>query len=80
MFVKQFLRTRNISAQEAVMIGIDKILLQAPKKHRAKYGPRREISSSYREEQTRERNREHAKATRKRRKLFREVIFKRYRY
>jgi hypothetical protein len=48
---------------------VDISTLQAPRKTRVKYGKRKEISPLERAELNRERNREHAKSTRMRRKV-----------
>ena len=68
------MRKNNITAREAVRLNIHHLLLQAPRKYRMKYGKRREISDKERTMTNRQRNREHARATRMRRKIFKEVI------
>lgn len=65
------MRRRKLSAREAVEIGVDRLLLKAPRKVREKYGPRRNMTQKQRDDQLKERNRCHAKATRMRRRLFR---------
>ena len=50
------------------------MILSAPRKVRAKYGKRRLLSEEERVEQARSRNREHAKSTRQRRKVFEAVL------
>lgn len=69
----QFLRSHHLSVADVLNLHLHPLLLQAPKKVRGKYGKRREVSTAQREALTRERNRDHARATRKRRRIFREV-------
>jgi hypothetical protein len=63
----------GITPTMAMEYGIQDLLLSAPKKPRIKYGPRRFQGEDERQYLNRERNREHAKATRIRKKIFREV-------
>lgn len=63
----------GITPELAIHYGIHELLLSAPKKPRLKYGPRRLQGEDERQFLNRERNREHAKATRIRKKIFREV-------
>jgi hypothetical protein len=69
----QFLRATNLTAEEAVDMDIVAKLLTVPRKSRKKYGQRREVSHEERAAISRERNREHASATRRRKKIFQEV-------
>jgi hypothetical protein len=69
----KFLRQTNLTAQEARALNIEQLLLLAPKKPRTKYGKRRSVSAEERAELSRQRNKEHARATRLRRKLFQKV-------
>lgn len=67
------MRKNNITAKDAIHLNIHHLLLQAPRKYRMKYGRRREVSEKERTVTNRVRNREHARATRMRRKIFKEV-------
>lgn len=73
VLIVQFLRSHHLSVADVLNLHLHPLLLQAPKKVRGKYGKRREVSTAQREALTRERNRDHARATRKRRRIFREV-------
>jgi hypothetical protein len=70
----QFMRRLDISAKDAIKYNIHRLLLNCPRKSREKYGPRKEVDEDERLTTNRERNREHAKATRLRRKIFKQVI------
>ena len=72
--VGKFLRDLNISAVQAIDLDIMKKLATAPKKNREKYGPRRKLTEAERLEVSRSRNREHARATRTRRKIFKKLV------
>ncbi len=67
------MRKWGLTADNAISLGIHYMLLDAPRKPREKYGKRREISPTDRTNTCRERNREHAKSTRVRKRIFREV-------
>ncbi len=69
----QYLHRIGITPEMAFHYEIHDLLLSAPKKPRIKYGPRRVQGETERQSLNRERNREHAKATRIRKKIFREV-------
>lgn len=49
------------------------MLLKAPKTPRQRYGPRHELSAAERSALSKTRNREHARATRQRKKVFDQV-------
>lgn len=49
------------------------LLNQAPRKPRGKYGPRKKLTSQEKMQLSKERNREHARATRLRKRVFKEV-------
>jgi hypothetical protein len=63
----------QLSAQEALDLNIQEQLLSAPRKPRTKYGKRKVISAEERAAINKERNREHARATRMRKRIFKEV-------
>ncbi len=63
----------RLTPHDAIRYNVHNLLLQAPRKQREKYGPRREIDVDERILTNRERNREHAKATRTRKRIFKEV-------
>lgn len=69
----QFMRKHGLTPADAIRHNVHCLLLEAPRKLREKYGKRREISSNERVLTCRARNREHAKATRMRKRIFREV-------
>jgi hypothetical protein len=64
----------KVTAKEVVDTGMMKDLVGAPTKPRKKYGPRRPLTDEERMEITKQRNREHAKATRIRKRLFKQVL------
>lgn len=64
-----------MSPEDAIRWGVFDRLIEAPRKQRAKYGKRREVSQSDRAVTCRARNREHARATRVRKRIFREVNY-----
>jgi hypothetical protein len=63
----------DISSIEAMQLNLMPYLSLAPRKIRRKYGARRELTAGERAEQTKERNREHARHNRRRRTIFRKV-------
>jgi len=63
----------KLTPRDAIRFQVHELLLKAPRKVREKYGPRREIEADERILTNRERNREHAKATRTRKRIFKEV-------
>lgn len=63
----------GISLEEIYELGIQDLIIRAPKKSRKKYGPRREVTGEEKKLVNRERNKEHAKATRLRKKIFKKV-------
>lgn len=69
----QFLKEQQLSASEAIALDIQQQLLLAPKKQRTKYGKRTHLSEEQRLALSRQRNREHARATRLRKKIFKQV-------
>ena len=71
--VGKFLTTLNLSPQEIIRRGLMKRLKFAPKKVRGKYGPRKDLTAEERKNLSKERNRVHARATRMRKKIFKEV-------
>ena len=87
--IGKFFRDSNLTAKRVVELDLMKDLQNAPRKIRKKsscslnankfddkflrYGPRQDMSMEERARLTKERNREHAKATRLRKKLFQEV-------
>lgn len=73
LYILQFLKEQNITAHEAEQLNIVQYLLYAPKKQREKYGKRKPISKEEKLAVQKERNREHARATRERQKLFKMV-------
>jgi hypothetical protein len=64
----------DLTAAEVVRLDIMKDLNQAPRKCRKKYGKRQKLTEEEKADQSRERNREHARSTRKRKKLFFAVL------
>eukprot|EP01031_Cornospumella_fuschlensis_P030237 gene30237-36542_t len=71
--VGKFLRKWHLSACDAIRLNIHHLLIHAPRKPREKYGKRKELTSTDRLLVCRERNREHAKSTRVRKRIFREI-------
>mmetsp|Transcript_2738 Transcript_2738/g.3773 ORF Transcript_2738/g.3773 Transcript_2738/m.3773 type:complete len:302 (-) Transcript_2738:1895-2800(-) len=71
--IGKFLKETNLTAEEAIQLNIQHHLLYAPKKQRTKYGKRVALTADERAALCRQRNREHAKATRLRRKLFKQI-------
>ncbi len=65
----------QLSAQDALDLNIQEQLLRAPRKPRTKYGKRKVVSAEERVAVNKERNREHARATRMRKRIFKEVVF-----
>jgi hypothetical protein len=59
--------------REAIELDIQHQLLFAPKKPRTKYGKRSNLTPEERLALSRRRNREHARATRLRKKIFKQV-------
>ena len=73
----KFLRGLQLSASECVELDLYHFLESIPRRKRSKYGKRRNNQSeAERLEITKSRNREHAKATRDRRKVFIQIIEK----
>eukprot|EP00597_Dinobryon_sp_UTEXLB2267_P013342 CAMPEP_0170127958 /NCGR_PEP_ID=MMETSP0020_2-20130122/20829_1 /TAXON_ID=98059 /ORGANISM="Dinobryon sp., Strain UTEXLB2267" /LENGTH=243 /DNA_ID=CAMNT_0010361675 /DNA_START=221 /DNA_END=948 /DNA_ORIENTATION=- len=62
--IGKFLKETNLTAEEAIQLNIQHHLLYAPKKQRTKYGKRVALTADERAALCRQRNREHAKATR----------------
>eukprot|EP01036_Dinobryon_divergens_P033250 gene33250-42994_t len=71
--VGKFLKEQQLSASEAIELDIQHQLLFAPKKPRTKYGKRSNLTPEERLALSRRRNREHARATRLRKKIFKQV-------
>eukprot|EP00981_Chlorochromonas_danica_P007545 scaffold1769_cov164-Ochromonas_danica.AAC.18 len=71
--VGKFMRKLQMTPEDAIRWGVFDRLIEAPRKQRAKYGKRREVSHSDRAVTCRARNREHARATRVRKRIFREI-------
>jgi hypothetical protein len=67
------MRKLRLSPGLANTYGVDRMLVDAPKKERKKYGKRRDVEIAERTLTNRERNREHAKSTRLRKKVFQKV-------
>lgn len=63
----------NLTASEVISLQLMDELQDAPRKPRTKYGQRKALTDYERLQQTRERNREHAKFTRVRKRLFKKV-------
>ena len=63
----------QIRPNEVVQCNIMESLMHVPKKSREKYGPRKNLTVEERLELGRQRNREHARATRLRKKIFKKV-------
>jgi hypothetical protein len=63
----------KLSAQDCIRLNVHHLLLSCPRKFREKYGPRKDKTEYDRILTNRERNREHARSTRMRRKVFRQV-------
>ena len=74
IYLGKFLRDLNLSAVDALRLDLMDFLESAPRKERKRYGKRKKLSISERSEIARQRNREHAKATRERRKVFAQII------
>eukprot|EP01041_Mallomonas_annulata_P001097 gene1096-2131_t len=72
--IGKFLRDMELDAADTVRLGIMADLEQAPRKVRRKYGKRKVLSEEQRAELSRERNREHARSTRRRKKVFLMVL------
>eukprot|EP01038_Epipyxis_sp_PR26KG_P010703 gene10703-14371_t len=74
--VGKFLREMRFSMDEIIRYNILETLKRAPKKPRNKYGIRNKgkISEAEKNQISKERNREHARATRTRKRLFKEII------
>ena len=73
----KFLRGLQLSASECIDLDLYRFLESIPRRKRSKYGKRRiNQSNAERSEITKSRNREHAKATRDRRKVFTQIIEK----
>ena len=73
----KFLRGLQLSASECIMLDLLPYLKSIPRRKRSKYGKRRnDQSDAERSEITKSRNREHARATRDRRKVFIRILEK----
>jgi len=70
----QFLRDLNLSIEDAKQLDILGILQSCPRKARTKYGKRKFMTDDERVKLTRIRNREHARSTRKRKKIIMEAL------
>ncbi|KAJ1436848.1 hypothetical protein B484DRAFT_477529 [Ochromonadaceae sp. CCMP2298] len=68
--VGKFLRDRVLTAQAIIQLDLHEIVLNAPKTPRRKYGPRTELTEQQRNDMNKKRNRDHAWATRQRKKIF----------
>ncbi|CAM9330928.1 unnamed protein product [Phaeothamnion confervicola] len=70
----KLLRDLGLSPQDARQLDILDLLLSLPRKERTKYGKRKNLTAEERVEQTKRRNREHARSTRKRKKLIMDAL------
>ena len=64
----------NITAADALKLDLMSFLEAVPRRERVKYGKRRNLSSQEKAEVAKLRNREHAAATRERRKIYAQII------
>ena len=71
--VGKFLRGQGVSAEDALRLNLLPHLMEAPIKERTKYGPRRNLTAQERADQLKERNKQHARHTRRRRRVFKIV-------
>uniref|UniRef100_A0A7S2XWF6 BZIP domain-containing protein n=1 Tax=Fibrocapsa japonica TaxID=94617 RepID=A0A7S2XWF6_9STRA len=70
----KFLRELNLSIEDARRLDILALLTNLPRKERTKYGKRKALTPEERNELTKQRNREHARSTRKRKKIIMEAL------
>lgn len=69
----KFLKKNNLTINDVIDLNIENKILQCPKTQRTKYHKRKGLSDDEKLKLTRQRNREHARATRLRRKIYQEV-------
>ena len=70
----KFLKKNNLTFKDIIDLNLENKILQCPTKQRTKYHKRKGLSADEKLKINRQRNREHAKATRIRRKIYKEVI------
>ncbi len=64
----------NLSVKEILCLDLVSFLEKVPRKPRSKYGKRKKLTLQERAERLKQRNREHAKATRDRKKIFNTIL------
>ncbi len=70
----KFLRDLGITMDDARQLGIASLLQDLPRKERTKYGKRKKLSNDEKRVLTKERNREHARSTRTRKKMILDAL------
>ncbi len=70
----KFLRELGITMDDARQLGIASLLQDLPRKERTKYGKRKKLSNDEKRVLTKERNREHARSTRTRKKMILDAL------
>ncbi len=70
----KFLRDLGITMEDARQLGIVSLLQNLPRKERTKYGKRKKLSNDEKKVLTKERNREHARSTRTRKKMILDAL------
>jgi len=70
----KFLKELNLTVEDARQLEILDLLNNLPRKERTKYGKRKVMTDEERSELTKVRNREHARSTRKRKKIIMEAL------
>ncbi len=70
----KFLRDLGITMDDARQLGIASLSQDLPRKERTKYGKRKKLSNAEKKVLTKERNREHARSTRTRKKMILDAL------
>mmetsp|Transcript_38096 Transcript_38096/g.68900 ORF Transcript_38096/g.68900 Transcript_38096/m.68900 type:complete len:381 (-) Transcript_38096:233-1375(-) len=70
----KFLKELNLTVEDARQLEILDLLANLPRKERTKYGKRKEMTKEEKSELTKVRNREHARSTRKRKKIIMDAL------
>ncbi len=73
----KFMRELGITMEDARQLGIVSLLQNLPRKERTKYGKRKKLSDDEKRVLTKERNREHARSTRTRKKMILDALVSR---
>lgn len=72
--IGKFLRESKLSNEEIIRMDLMSSLAQFPRKVRQRYGPRKLLTAEQRIQQAKERNKFHARATRLRKKMFKQTL------